>query len=73
MDSYTQWSSIVPLKVKVFGQSRINPIYGKRYPLYRRLGWPEGQSGQVQEILSLLGFNPQTTQAAVRCSTDYAR
>jgi hypothetical protein len=31
-------------------------------PSYRRLGGPQGQSGWMQKILPLLGFNPQTVQ-----------
>jgi hypothetical protein len=33
-----------------------------RYPLYRRLGGPQGRSGQVQKILSPPGFDPRTVQ-----------
>ena len=43
-----------------------------RYPLYRWLGGPKGQSGQVQEILSPLGFDPWTVQPTASRSTDYA-
>jgi hypothetical protein len=32
------------------------------YPLYRRLGEPQGRSGQVQKILPLPGFDPRTVQ-----------
>ena len=32
------------------------------YPLYRRLGWPHGPSGQVRKICSPPGFDPQTFQ-----------
>ena len=31
-----------------------------RYPLYRRLGGPQGRSGQVQKISPPLGFDPWT-------------
>jgi hypothetical protein len=31
-----------------------------RYPSYRRLGGPQGRSGQVQKILPPPGFYPQT-------------
>jgi hypothetical protein len=33
-----------------------------QYPLYRRLGGPQGQSGQVLKILPTQGFNPWTVQ-----------
>jgi len=33
-----------------------------RYPLYRRLGGPQGRSGQVQKISPLPGFDPRTVQ-----------
>ena len=42
-----------------------------RYPLYRWLGRPKGQSGQVQEILSPLGFDSWTVQPTASRSTDY--
>ena len=29
-----------------------------RYPLYRRLGGPQGRSGRVRKISPLLGFDP---------------
>ena len=43
-----------------------------RYPLYRRLGGPQGQSGQVRKIPPPPGFDPQTVQPAVSRYTDYA-
>jgi hypothetical protein len=49
------------------------PLYppGKsRYPLYRRLGGPQGRSGQVQKILPPLGFNIQTVLPIASCYTD---
>ena len=33
-----------------------------RYPLYRRLGGPQGRSGQVRKISPPLGFDPRTVQ-----------
>jgi hypothetical protein len=33
-----------------------------QYPLYRRLGGPQGWSGQVRKIWPLPGFDPQTVQ-----------
>ena len=33
-----------------------------RYPLYRRLGGPQGRSGQARKILPPPGFDPRTVQ-----------
>jgi len=33
-----------------------------RYPLYRRLGAPQGRSGQVRKISPSPGFDPRTVQ-----------
>jgi len=33
-----------------------------RYPLYRRLGGPQGRCGRVQKICPPLGIDPQTVQ-----------
>ena len=33
-----------------------------RYPLCRRLGGPQGRSGQVREISAPPGFDPRTVQ-----------
>ena len=33
-----------------------------QYPLYRRMGGLQAQSGQVQKISPLPGFDPQTVQ-----------
>jgi hypothetical protein len=41
------------------------PLYppGKtRYPLYRRLGWPQGRSGRVRKISPPLRFDPRTVK-----------
>jgi hypothetical protein len=43
-----------------------------RYPLYRRLGRPQGLSGWVLKILPPPGFNPQTIQLVASRYTDYA-
>ena len=43
-----------------------------QYPLYRRLGGPQGQSGQVWKISLPPGFNPRTIQPIVSRYTDYA-
>ena len=43
-----------------------------RYPLYRRLGGPQGRSGQVQKISLPPGFDPWTVQPVVSRYTEYA-
>jgi len=42
-----------------------------RYPLYRRLGGPQGRSGQVRKIWSPPGFDPRTVQPVASRYTDY--
>ena len=50
----------------VFGQrhapGRFTPRKETRYPLYRRLGEPQGRSWRVQKISPLPGFDPRTVQ-----------
>jgi len=41
-----------------------------RYPLYRRLGKPQGQSEQVQKISPPPGIDPRTAQPVVSCCID---
>ena len=41
-----------------------------RYPLYRRLGVPQGQSGWVQKISTPPGFDPWTVQPVASRYTD---
>ena len=43
-----------------------------RYPLCRRLGGPQGRSGQVRKILPPPGFHPRTVQSVASRYTDYA-
>ena len=43
-----------------------------RYPLYRRLGGLQGQSGQMQKISPQLGFDPRTVQPIASHYTDWA-
>jgi hypothetical protein len=38
--------------------------------LYRRIGVPQGQSGQMQKISSHLGFDPRTVKSVASSSTD---
>ena len=41
-------------------------------PLYRRLDWPQGRSGQVRKISPRPGFDPRTAQPVASRYTDYA-
>jgi hypothetical protein len=43
-----------------------------QYPLYRRLGGPQGRPGEVRKISLLPGFDPRTVQPAASCYTGYA-
>jgi hypothetical protein len=42
-----------------------------RYPLYRGLGGPQGQSGRLQKISIPPGFDPRTVQPVASRYTDY--
>jgi hypothetical protein len=48
------------------------PPGNTRYPLYRRLGGPQGRSGQEQKISPQPGFDPRTVQSVASRYTDYA-
>ena len=43
-----------------------------RYPLYRRLGGPQGRSGRVRKISPPPGFDPRTVQPVASRCTDCA-
>ena len=43
-----------------------------RYPLYRRLGGPQGRSGQVRKISPPPGFDTRTVQPVASRYTDYS-
>jgi hypothetical protein len=43
-----------------------------RYPLYRRLGGPQGRSGRVRKISPPPGFDPRTVQSVASLYTDSA-
>ena len=51
---------------------RILPPEKTRYPLYRRLGGPQGRSGLVRKISPPPGFDPRTVQPVGSRYTDYA-
>ena len=50
---------------------RSSPPGKTRYLLYRRLGGPQGPSGQVRNILPPLGFDPWTVQPVASRYTDW--
>ena len=43
-----------------------------RYPLYRRLGVPQGRSGRVRKISPPPGFDPRTVQSVASRYTECA-
>ena len=43
-----------------------------RYPLYRRLGGPQGRSGRVRKISPLQGFDPRIFQSVTIRYADWA-
>ena len=51
---------------------RFTPGKETRYPLYRRLGGPQGRSGQVRKISPQPGFDPRTVQPVASRCTDWA-
>ena len=60
-----EWSASRP--------GRTLPPGKTRYPLYRRLGGPQGRSGQVRKISPPPGFDPRTVQPVASRYTDYTR
>jgi len=48
------------------------PLGKNQYPLYRRLGGPQGWSGQVWKISPPPGFDPQIVQPVTSRYTDRA-
>jgi hypothetical protein len=51
---------------------RFTPGKDTRYPLYRRLGGPQGRSGRLLKISPPPGFDPRTVQPVASRYTDYA-
>jgi hypothetical protein len=51
---------------------RFTPGKETRYPLYRRLGGPQGRTGRVRKISPRPGFDPRTVQPVSSRYTDYA-
>jgi hypothetical protein len=53
--------------------SCFTPRKKTRYPLYRRLGGPQGRSGRLRKISPPPGFDPRTVQPAASRYTNYAK
>jgi hypothetical protein len=51
---------------------RFLPPLKTRYPFYRRLGGPQGRSGEVRKISSPPRFDPRTVQPVASRYTDWA-
>jgi hypothetical protein len=51
---------------------RFSPGKNTRYPLYRRLGGPQGRSGRVRKISPPPVLDPRTVQPVASRYTDYA-
>jgi hypothetical protein len=51
---------------------RFTPGKETRYPLYRRLGRPQGRSGRVRKISPQTRFDPRTVQSVASRYTDWA-
>jgi hypothetical protein len=41
-----------------------------RYPLYRRMGGPQGRSGRVRKISPAAGFDSRTVQPLASCDVN---
>ena len=54
------------------GPGRFLPPWKTRYPFYRRLGGPQGRSGQMRKISPPPGFDPWTVQPVASRYTDWA-
>ena len=59
-----EWSASRP--------GRSLPPWKTRYPLYMRLGGPQGRFGQVWRISSSPGFDPRTVQPVASRYTEWA-
>ena len=47
------------------------PLGKTRYPLYKRLGRPQGRSGRLRKISPPPGFDPRAVQPVASCYTDW--
>jgi len=53
------------------GPGRSLPPGKTRYPLYKRLGGPQGRSGEVRKTSPPPGFDPRTVQTLASRYADY--
>jgi hypothetical protein len=67
-----QTSELEGDEVSASHPSRFLPPGKTLYPLYRRLGGPQGLSGQVRKISPPPGFDPRIAQPAAIRYTDWA-
>jgi hypothetical protein len=51
---------------------RFTPGRETRYPLYRRLGGPQGRSGRLRKVSPPPGFDSRTVQPVASRHSDYA-
>ena len=72
------YSSTVSLSSALYGGWWLTPRLGcftprkqTHYSLYRRLGEPQGQSGQVRKMSPPPGFDSQTVRSLASCYTDW--
>jgi hypothetical protein len=70
---YSSTLSLTPaLDEGGWSTTRFTPGKETRYPLYRRLGGPQGRSGRVRKISPPPGFDSRTVQPVASRYTDYA-
>jgi hypothetical protein len=50
---------------------RFSPEKETRYPLYRRLGGPQGRAGRLRKISPPPGFDLRKVQPVASCYADY--
>ena len=73
------YSSVFSLTSALFGSGWWTPRPGHftpgketQYPLYRKVGGPQGRSRRAQKLSPPKGLNPWTVQPLVSCYTDWA-
>jgi hypothetical protein len=74
-DSYSSTLSLTSALDGVGGQTHAPatlPPGMTRYPLYTKLGGPQGRSGRVRKIRPPLEFDPLTVQPVASHYTEYA-
>jgi hypothetical protein len=72
---YSSTLSLTSVEDGVSGQLHgpaVLPPGNAQYPLYRRLGGPQGRSGRLWKISPPPGYDPLTVQPVASRYTDYA-